>query len=114
MAEYGTKINQKNDQNQKARSVHRGVSAHYPHLEKFVYTWFLNQRKVGLSVSTLELITKEMQIEPNFEDEPLVFHYSIPKLTALLLFHSKPHDYDLPYQPSLSEWGLGLGEIQYI
>ena len=40
------KINRKNDQNQKARSVHQGVSAHYRHFEKLVYTWFLNQCKV--------------------------------------------------------------------
>ena len=41
-----------------------------------------------------------------------VFHYSNPKLTALLLLHSKLHEYDLPYQPSQSQWGLGLGEIR--
>ena len=28
----------KNYHNQKARSVHRGISANYPHLEKLVYS----------------------------------------------------------------------------
>ena len=42
-----------------------------------------------------------------------VFHYSNPKLTALLLLQRKPHEYDLPYQHSQSQWGLGLGEIRY-
>ena len=113
MAKCGTKINRKKDQNQKARSVQRGVSAHYLHLEKFMYAWFLNQHKVGFSISTLELITKAVRIETNYKDEPLVFHYSIPKLTALLLLHGQPHECDLPYRPSLSQWVLGLGEILY-
>ena len=47
----------KEDQNQKARSVDRGFSAHHAHLEKLVYTWLLNQRKVELSVSASYIIT---------------------------------------------------------
>ena len=92
MAEYGRRINLKKDQNQKYRPMHLGVRAQYLHLEKFVHTWFLNQYKVEFFASTSDIIAKALQIAPNFKDEPLVFHYSIPKLTGLLLLHSKPHD----------------------
>ena len=84
--------------------MHREVSAQHPHLEKSMYTWFLNQRKVGFSVSTSDTITKAVQIEPNFKDEPFAFRNSVPKSTALVLLHSKPHEYDLPYRRSLSQW----------
>ena len=40
------------------------------------------------------------------------FHYSIPKLTTPLVLLSKPYEYDLPYRPSLSKSGLGLGGIR--
>ena len=61
-------MNRKKAQNQKACSVHQIVSAQYPYLEKLVYTWFLNQPKVGFSVSTSDIVTKALQIEPNFKD----------------------------------------------
>ena len=53
---------------EKTRSEHREISTLYPHFKKLVYAWFLNQHKVGFSVSITDLITKVLQIEPNFKD----------------------------------------------
>ena len=47
--------------------MYREVSGHYPHLEKLEHSWFRNQHKVGFSVSTLDVITKALHIEPNFD-----------------------------------------------
>ena len=100
------------DQNQKARSVQRGVSAHYPHLEKLMYTWFLNQRKAWFSVSTSDLITKALQMKPNLTDVPFCFLLLNPEIDFTILLHSKLHEYELPYRPSPSQRGPGLGEIR--
>jgi len=54
--------------NSKAKTLHKGNSAHHPELEAEVFVWLRQMRKDGFPVSTMDIVCKALLIDPNFKN----------------------------------------------
>ena len=74
MAGKGTAINRKEDGNGKASIVYSDPSVLNPNLESIVYSWILNPRKIAVSVSTFDVVTKASKYYENLKMDSETFY----------------------------------------